>query len=100
MSNRKKLSSNLTFFYKFIIPLLLIGLIVFVNTTLTFYDKLGIKIVNSILIVFSLLSYLPLINIKKVEYSKSRLIVTNYRKETVYFLKEVKDIYVGLFFFL
>ena len=97
MSKRKKLSSNLTFIYKFIIPLFLVGLIVFVNLTIDSKEEADSVItINIALTVFSLIAYLPLMN---VEYTKSKLIVSNFRTVQEYNLKNVKDISCGLFFF-
>ena len=100
MSNRNKLSSSLTFIYKFIFPLFLICLIVFVNLTIDSNEKPeSVIAINAVLIIFSIIAYLPLMNIKKVEYNKSKLIVSNFRTVNEYNLKDIKNIYCSLFYF-
>ena len=81
-------------------PLILIGLIVFIN--LNFVEnnfKGSVIVVNIVMVVFFVISYLPLINIKKVEYNNSKLIVSNFRITKEYNLTEVKSIYLVMFFF-
>lgn len=100
MSNRRKLSSELTFIYKIIYPIFFLIFIVLVNLTINKDESFSsILELNISLIVFLLISYLPIMNIKKVEYNNSKLIVSNYRKEIEYDLKDVKDIYSRLIFF-
>lgn len=100
MKNRKRLSSNLTLFYKYLVPLIPIGLGLLFNLTIDKDANQGYFIpVNLFFLIFFLVAYLPLRDLKKVEYDKYNLIISNYIHSDIFRLKDVINIKRWMFFF-
>jgi hypothetical protein len=100
MTKRKRLSSNLTLIYKYILPLIPIILGLVVNLTIDRDANQGYFIpVNLFFLLFFLVSYLPLRDLRKVEYDKDNLITTNFICSEIFRLKDVIQIKRWMFFF-
>ena len=100
MAKRIRLSSIITFPYKYIVPLMPLGLAILFNLTI---DKEPCKgcffPVYLVFLIMFLLAFFQLKNLKKVEYSKENLIVSNYFKSEVFKLVSVVGIKRWLFYF-
>jgi len=98
--NVKRLSSILTFVYKIILPILLLGILILLNFVLkgkaTKEDLLGINI--SYLIIMTI-GYLPISNIKEVYFDSKKLYYSNYfiKKESE--LNSIIKVKRWMFFF-
>jgi len=100
MTKRKRLSSILTFPYKYIVPLVPIGLAIFVNLVIDKESNKGYFIpVNLFFLIFFLIPFIQLKNIKKVEYNKNNLIISNFFKTEIYQLKDVTEVKRWFFYF-
>jgi hypothetical protein len=100
MTRRKRLSSNLTLIYKYILPLIPIVLGLVVNLTIDKDANQGYFIpVNLFFLLFFLVSYLPLRGLRKVEYDKDNLITSNFIRSEIFRLKDVILIKRWMFFF-
>ena len=100
MTKKKRLSSNLTLPYKFIVPLIPIGLAILVNLTIDKDSNQGYFIpLNLFFLLFFLITYLPLWDLKKVEYDRDNLIISNFFNSERFRLKDVIQIKRWLFFF-
>ena len=100
MRNIKRLSSILTFTYKYIIPLILIGLAILINLTIDKETNQGYFIpLNLLLLMFFLITYLPLKDIKKVEYDENYLITSNFISVDKFRLKDVIQVKRWMFYF-
>ncbi len=100
MAKRIRLSSILTFPYKYIVPLMPLGLAILFSLTI---DKEPCKgcffPVYLVFLIMFLLAFFQLKNLKKVEYSKENLIVSNYFKSEVFKLVSVVSMKRWAFFF-
>ena len=100
MTKKKRLSSNLTLPYKFIVPLIPIGLAILFNLLIDKDANQGYFIpVNLFFLLFFLVAYLPLRDLKKVEYDRENLIVSNFINSERFRLRDVIQIKRWLFFF-
>ena len=100
MIKRKRLSSNLTFPYKYIVPLIPIGLAIFINLTINKETNQGYLIpLNLLLLIFFLIAYLPLKDLKKVEYDENYLITSNFISIDKFRLKDVIQVNRWMFYF-
>ncbi len=95
-----RLSSLFTFFYKFIVPIMPVGLAVFVNYTIDKESNNGYFIpVNLFFAIFFSVVFFPLYRIRKVEYTKNNLKVSNYFKSETYKLSSIVSVKRWLFYF-
>jgi len=98
--NKKRHSSLLTVFYKFFIPIIFIGFLLFINYLLeekaTREDKIGI---NLSFILIMTIGCLPTSNIKKVYCDSRNLYVSNFFTQKEYKLESVISIKRWLIFF-
>ena len=100
MTRRKRLSSNLTLIYKYILPLISIVLGLVVNLTIDKEANHGYFIpLNLFFLLFFLVSYLLLRDLRKVEYDKDNLITSNFIRSEIFRLKDVIQIKRWMFFF-
>lgn len=100
MTRRKRLSSNLTLIYKYILPLIPIVLGLVVNLTIDKDANHGYFIpLNFFFLLFFLVSYLQLRDLRKVEYDKDNLITSNFIRSEIFRLKDVIQIKRWMFFF-
>jgi hypothetical protein len=100
MTKRKRLSSILTLPYKYIVPLIPIGIAISVNLTIDKETNQGYFIpLNLFFLIFFLIVYLPLRDIKKVEYDNDNLIISNFIKKETFRLKNVIQVKRWMFYF-
>ncbi len=100
MTKRKRLSSNLTLIYKYILPLIPIVLGLLLNLTIDKDTNQGYFIpLNLFFLLFFLVAYLPLRGLRKVEYDKDNLITSNFIHSEIFQLKDVIQIKRWMFFF-
>ena len=100
MTKRKRLSSILTFPYKYIVPLIPIGIAIIVNLIIDKDTNKGYFIpLNIFFLVFFLVPFFQLKNLKKVEYDKSKLIVSNFLKVEIFKLNDVIEVKRWMFYF-
>ena len=100
MTKRKRLSSFLTFPYKYIVPLVPIEIAIFVNLIIDKDSNKGYFIpLNLFFLIFFLIPFLQLKNLKKVEYNKSNLIISNFFKIETFQLKDVIEVKRWFFYF-
>ena len=97
---KTRASSIFTFFYKFIVPTILVVLLIIFNLLIkektTRADLIGI---NLIYIFFFFIGYLPLLNIKKVFYDTQNIYTSNFLTEKEYKLESVVGVKRWLLFF-
>ena len=99
MKYKKRLSSNLTFPYKYFVPILPVALAVWINLTIDKENNQGYFIpLNLLFLIIFLIPFSQLKNLKKVEYDKNNLIVSNFFKIKKYRLNDI--IGVKRWFFL
>jgi hypothetical protein len=100
MTKRKRLSSNLTLIYKYFVPLIPFGLAILVNLTIDKDANHGYFIpLNLFFLLFFLTAYLPLQDLKKVEYDRDNLIISNFIRSERFRLKDIIQIKRWMFFF-
>ena len=100
MKKKKRLSSNLTLLYKYFVPLLPIVLAIMVNLIIDKDANQGYFIpLNLFFLIFFLIPFIQLKDLKKVEYDKNNLIVSNFIKTEIYKLKNVLGVKRLFFFF-
>ena len=98
--HKKRLSSLLTFSYKFVIPLIFFGIIILLDYLLKKQGKTKDLIsINITYIITMTLGYLPLLNIKKVWYDSKKLYDSNFFTDKEYKLETIKCISRCFFFF-
>lgn len=101
-NNRKKLSSDITLVYKYILP---IGFVLFVIALNIAYsiDKEIVGINNIIPLnvgfVIMLFLFIPFFRLKKVSYSVKKMYVSNYSNESTINISSVKRIKRYLIYF-
>lgn len=99
---KKKLSSNITVIYKFIIPIGLLVLMMGLNLALIFNTGFISKetlIPLDVFFCFFSLFLIPLIKLKKVEYDNKYLYVSNYYKQYRITNKNIKKVKRHLIYF-
>jgi len=96
----KRLSSILTFPYKFIVPLIPVVLGIIVNLKIEKDINQGYFIpLNLFFILFFFAVFLPLKNLKKIEYDENNLLISNFINIEKISLKDVIQVKRWLFYF-
>ncbi len=99
MKNSKRLSSKLTFLYKFLGPFSPIIIAVWVNINSIESGSGAFIPVNLLFLGMFFLVLFQLKDIKKVYYNRKHINVSNFRKSETYSMKNVIEIKGGFLFF-
>jgi len=101
MEEKKRLSSSLTLTYKYIAPIFPVAQAGLVNTVArrAAASSIFMNPVNYFFAGVFLLLFFSFRGLKKVEYDKHKLIVSNYLSSSEFDLKEVIEIKRRLFYF-
>jgi hypothetical protein len=98
---RKQLSSGLTFFYKFITPLVFLGFLLFINFKIrgnaSIEDLFAINFIY--VIIMTPIIILTSSDLKKVYYDKNNLFVSNFFTEQEYKIKSIVKVERWLIFY-
>ncbi|MGQ1945468.1 hypothetical protein ACT3CD_00020 [Geofilum sp. OHC36d9] len=89
-NNKKRITTRLTIVYKFILPVILIGILVALNLAIKeVASKTDLIVINCLCLIMMTIGYLPMLNIKKVHIDSKKVYCSNYFSEKEYELKSI-----------
>ncbi len=97
--NKKRITTRLTIVYKFILPIILIGILIALNLAIKeVANRTDILVINGLCLFLLTIGYLPMSNIKEIHIDSKKIYCSNYFSEKEYELKTIIKVKRWFFF--
>ncbi len=97
--NKKRITTRLTIVYKFILPIVLIGILIALNLAIKeVANRSDLLVINGLCLFMMTIAYLPMSNIKEIHIDSTKINCSNYFSEKEYELKTIIKVKRWFFF--